>query len=171
MILFPVALLLSLILSPCAAAPEAYKVLKAPLDTPWTDQGRQTPWAATYPRPQLRRDAWLSLDGIWTYQPASSDGDPQPPRLPLQKEVLVPSCIESALSGIQEMGVTNMLFGTQFTVPPRWANNHRVLLHFEAADYEATVFVNGAVAGTNRGGYTRFSMDITDKLTNGPNEM
>jgi beta-galactosidase/beta-glucuronidase len=69
------------------------------------------------------------------------------------------------------MGVTNMWFGTQFTVPPRWANNHRVLLHFEAVDYEATVFVNGAVAGTNRGGYTRFSMDITDKLTNGPNEM
>lgn len=71
-----------------------------------------------------------------------------------------------------EMGVTHMWFGTNFTVPPRWADGRRVLLNFEAVDYEATVYVNGASAGFNRGGYSRFTLDITDHLVkNGVNQL
>ncbi|KAL1840825.1 hypothetical protein VTJ49DRAFT_7724 [Mycothermus thermophilus] len=165
MTLLPIAVLLSALLPPCAAAPEPYKVLEPPLDTPWTSRAGNTPWAATYPRPQLRRDLWQSLDGIWTFQPTEEIDNQAPPALPLEKEVLVPSCIESGLSGIQVMGVTNMWFGTKFSVPPLWTNNRRVLLHFEAVDYEATVYVNGDEVGSNRGGYTRFSMDITESIT------
>jgi beta-galactosidase/beta-glucuronidase len=116
---------------------------------------------------------WHSLNGIWTYQSAGGASDvTNPPALPLRQEVLIPSCIESGISGIMEMGVTHMWFGTNFTVPPRWPNDRRVLLNFEAVDYEATVYVNRARVGFNRGGYSRFTLDITDHLVrNGVNEL
>jgi beta-galactosidase/beta-glucuronidase len=145
-----------------AAVP--YQLSPPPLDTPWTDKVGTKPWPQ-YPRPQLRRDAWQSLNGIWTYQSAQGAGDvANPPALPLKQEVLIPSCIESGISGIQVMGVTHMWFGTNFTIPPRWADGRRVLLNFEAVDYEATVYVNGAEVGFNRGGYSRFTLDITANI-------
>ncbi|KAK4236413.1 glycoside hydrolase [Achaetomium macrosporum] len=163
--------LLGLLLACVAGAATPYKALAPPLDTPWTEKARSKPWPE-YPRPQLRRDVWKSLNGIWTYQPAQGDGDAaNPPALPLAQEVLIPSCIESGISGIMTMGVTKMWFGTNFTVPSHWADGRRILLNFEAVDYEATVFVNGAKVGFNRGGYSRFSLDITANLVEGDNEL
>jgi hypothetical protein len=148
-----------------AAAP--YELRPPPLDTPWTEKVGTNPWPQ-YPRPQLRRDAWQSLNGIWTYQPAQGAAAvANPPALPLEKETLIPSCIESGISGIMDMSfsVTHMWFGTNFTVPQRWAESgRRVLLNFEAVDYEATVYVNGAEVGFNRGGYSRFTLDITENI-------
>lgn len=145
-----------------AAAP--YRLVPPPLDTPWTGKVGTSPWPQ-YPRPQLRRDVWHSLNGIWTYQAAANAGDiGKMPPLPLQQEVLIPSCIESGISGLKVDGVTHMWFGTTFAVEPRWADNRRVLLNFEAVDYEATVFVNGKEVGFNRGGYSRFTIDVTDHL-------
>ncbi|KAL2128357.1 hypothetical protein VTI74DRAFT_9285 [Chaetomium olivicolor] len=158
-------------LVPCIEAATPYQLRPPPLDTPWTSKVGTNPWPQ-YPRPQLRRDAWQSLNGIWTYQPAQGAGDAaNPPALPLGQEVLIPSCIESGISGIMSLGVTHMWFGTKFTVPPRWAKDRRVLLNFEAVDYEATVYVNGAKVGFNRGGYSRFSLDVTDHLRQGNNEL
>mgnify|MGYP001271758179 FL=1 len=57
-----------------------------------------------------------------------------------------------------------MWFGTTFTIPPRWKEGRRVLLNFEAVDYEATVYVNGANVGFNRGGFSHFTLDITDHV-------
>ncbi|KAK3311065.1 glycoside hydrolase family 2 protein [Chaetomium strumarium] len=165
-------LLWSLLLPWVAGAAAPYQALAPPLDTPFTEQARTKPWPE-YPRPQLRRDVWQSLNGIWTYQPAQGGGDAgNPPALPLAQEVLIPSCIESGISGIMDTsGITHMWFGTNFTVPSRWAKGRRVLLNFEAVDYEATVFVNGAKVGFNRGGYSRFSLDITANLVEGNNEL
>src|SRR5690242_6982444 len=68
-----------------AAVP--YKLRAPPLDTPWTDKVGTNPWPQ-YPRPQLRRDAWQSLNGIWTYQSAQGASDvANPPALPLGQEV------------------------------------------------------------------------------------
>lgn len=155
-----------------SAQPAAYRLVAPPLDTPWTEKVGTNPWPQ-YPRPQLRRDVWESLNGIWTYQPAAGPGDVEnPPSLPLKQEVLIPSCIESGISGIMTMGVTHMWFGRNFTVPSDWADGGRVLLNFEAVDYEATVYVNGAKVGFNRGGYSRFSLDITDNIvSDGVNEL
>jgi beta-galactosidase/beta-glucuronidase len=159
---------LFLALAQAAAVP--YRLLAPPLDTPWTSKVGTKPWPQ-YPRPQLRRDAWKTLNGIWTYQPAKGADDvAEPPSLPLGQEVLIPSCIESGISGIMTMGVTHMWFGTNFTVPSRWADR-RVLLNFESVDYEATVYVNGAEIGFNRGGYSRFTLDITDNIKEGANEL
>ena len=164
--------LLCVLLFTCAEAAAPYKLSPPPLDTPWTDKVGTKPWPQ-YPRPQLRRDVWQSLNGIWTYQAAKGAGDvADPPALPLEQEVLIPSCIESGISGIQVMGVTHMWFGTNFTIPPCWADGRRVLLNFEAVDYEATVYVNGAEVGFNRGGYSRFTLDITANIVpNGVNQL
>jgi len=86
--------------------------------------------------------------------------------------VLIPSCIEGAISGLQTWGVTHMWFGLTFTVPQDWDSDHRVLLNFEAVDYEATVFINGVQVGSNRGGYFRFSLDVSAHIKrDGPNKL
>lgn len=155
-----------------ANAAEPYRLVPPPLDTPWTEKVGTNPWPH-YPRPQLRRDIWHSLNGIWTYQAAAGAGDiANKPELPLRQEVLVPSCIESGISGLMVQGVIHMWFGRNFTVEPRWIENRRILLNFEAVDYEATVFLNGEEVGFNRGGYSRFTLDITPHLkTDGANEL
>ena len=72
--------------------------------------------------------------------------------------------------GIQGSYVLYNWYSTSFTVPSDWSGD-RVLLNFGAVDYEATVFVNGQKAGFNRGGYFAFSIDITDYLSAGANEL
>ncbi|KAK4224900.1 beta-galactosidase [Podospora fimiseda] len=148
--------------------PVKYQLKTPPLDTPWTDKVGRSPWPQ-YPRPQLRRDVWNSLNGIWTYQAAAGAGDVEksPPLLPYAEEVLIPSCIEGGISGLQKWGVTHMWFGTYFEIPQEWNSNERILLNFEAVDYEATVFVNNVRLGRNTGGYFRFTFDITDQVKRG----
>ncbi|KAH7313781.1 glycoside hydrolase family 2 protein [Stachybotrys elegans] len=154
-----------------SAQPTPYEVQTPPLDTDWTYEVGTDPWPE-HPRPQLRRDAWQSLNGIWTFQAASGSGDVEsPPAGPLEREVMIPSCIESALSGLQILDVRYMWFSTSFEVPSGW-DGESVLLNFEAVDYEATVFVNGVEVGTNVGGYHRFTIDVTENVVfDGPNEL
>ncbi|XP_044714457.1 glycosyl hydrolases family 2 domain-containing protein [Hirsutella rhossiliensis] len=122
-------------------APVPYRVQTPPLDTDWTYKVGRDPWPE-HPRPQLRRDVWQNLNGIWTYQEARSAADID--KLPgglLEREVLVPSSFEFQRNG-KEVG-------------------H---LHFEAVDYDATVFVNGVKVGNHVGGYFRFSLDVTAQV-------
>lgn len=144
-----------------------YEVQTPPLDTDWTYEVGTDPWPE-YPRPQLRRDAWQSLNGLWTWRAAEGDGDvDSPPEAgPLDREVLVPSCIESGLSGLQILDVHHMWFETTFDVPSDW-EGQSILLNFEAVDYEATVFVNGEEKTTHVGGYNRFTVDVTDDVAFG----
>lgn len=141
-----------------------YEVQTPPLDTDWTYKLGKHPWPE-HPRPLLRRDAWKSLNGIWTWRAEAQD-DPlkNPPRPgPLDREVLVPSCIESGLSGLQELDVSSMWFQTKFDVPSSW-KGRKLLLNFEAVDYESTVFVNGNRKPTHTGGYDRFTIDVTNDV-------
>lgn len=141
-----------------------YEVQKPPLDTDWTYEVGTNPWPE-YPRPQLRRESWKSLNGLWTWRAAESEGDvDNPPSAgPLDREVLVPSCIESGLSGLQILDVHHMWYETTFEVPEEW-DGQRVLLNFESVDYRAVVFVNGVEKTTHTGGYFRFSVDVTDEV-------
>lgn len=148
-----------------------YAVQTPPLDTPWTYNVGTDPWPQ-YPRPQLQRSQWQSLNGVWTYQNASSLAAVNTPPIDqtLAHEVLIPSCLESGISGIQ--GVYNLYswFSTSFTVPSSWTGD-LVLLNFGAVDYEATVFVNGKKAGFHRGGYFAFTIDVTSYLVKGANDL
>lgn len=158
--------------APAGAAATPYQVQTPPLDTPWTYEVGTDPWPQ-YPRPQLRREAWKNLNGIWTFEPAPAFAAEVPavPSAPLAQEVLIPSCIESGLSGVQDLNTTNMWFATSFTVPSDWCGQS-VLLNFEAVDYEATVFINGQQAGFHRGGYFRFTVDATQYVNfNGTNQL
>ena len=77
-----------------------YAVKTPPLTTPWTYQVGTDPWPE-YPRPQLERSEWSSLNGVWTYQNASSlEAVNSPPfNQTLTNKVLIPSCLESGISG------------------------------------------------------------------------
>lgn len=77
-----------------------YILKKGPLDTPWTEKVGTNPWPE-YPRPQLQRSDWKNLNGVWRYKNASAGDDKSPPSgVVLPEPVLVPFCLESALSGI-----------------------------------------------------------------------
>ncbi|WPG99054.1 putative beta-galactosidase [Acrodontium crateriforme] len=148
-----------------------YAVQTPPLDTNWTYQVGTKPWPQ-YPRPKLARSEWKSLNGVWMYASASGKGDLSIPPFnqTLPQEVLVPFCLESGLSGIQGENTIYSWYRTTFTVPSKWTGD-RVLLNFGAVDYEATVFINGRTATFHRGGYTAFSLDVTDYLNDGENEL
>jgi len=116
-----------------------------------------------YPRPQLVRAGWMNLNGLWDYALLSKSAA-QP--ADFQGKILVPFCIESALSGVGKsmMPGDRLWYRREFTLPSHWKSD-RVLLNFEAVDWSAWVWVNGALVGAHKGAYDRFSFDITDYLT------
>lgn len=126
-----------------------------------------------YPRPQLAREDWQNLNGIW--QLAMGEGalaaEPK-----FDKQILVPYPVESALSGVGEHS-SHLLYKRSFKVPSAW-KNQRVVLHFDACDWQTSITVNGKAVktldgeDTHQGGYDRFSYDITDALkADGDNEL
>jgi beta-galactosidase/beta-glucuronidase len=114
-----------------------------------------------YPRPQMMRKLWMNLNGLWQFEPAASLVDP-PAGRELTSRILVPFPMESALSGVMKHA-DHAWYRRSFEIPPAW-NGQRVLLHFGAVDYEATVLVNGRKLGQHKGGFDAFSYDITDAL-------
>ncbi|KAH8203857.1 hypothetical protein TruAng_002034 [Truncatella angustata] len=151
----------------------SYEVQKPPLDTDWTYKVGTNPWPE-HPRPLLYRPSWRNLNGIWKYRNATADeGKIAPVNETLNQDVLVPSCLESALSGVQALNVTHSWWTRDLDIPSEWlGNDGRILLNFEAVDYQATVFVNGKNVNTHTGGYWHFSADVTDYLRhNGTNKL
>ncbi|GAA4953468.1 AbfB domain-containing protein [Actinoplanes utahensis] len=156
------------------AAPAAAVIPKTPpLTTPWTGQVSTTNPLPEYPRPQMTRPDWQSLNGEWQFlNPAVTDRNAAPPiGQTLPERILVPYPVESALSGIMRNDDRDLMFYRRtFTVPQNW-NGRRIQLHFGAVDYEATVWVNGVRVTTHKGGYDRFEVDITPQLNGGTNEI
>jgi len=145
------------------SAEPRYEKKESPLDTPWTAEVGPDNALPEYPRPQMERDRWENLNGVWQFA-AADEGDAAPVGQELGERVLVPYPIESALSGIKRHE-DRMFYRRTFTVPDGWrGNNQRLLLHFEAVDYETTVYVNGTRIGAHKGGYDSFTFDVTDAL-------
>jgi hypothetical protein len=115
-----------------------------------------------YPRPQLVRNQWQNLNGLWDYAVTAKDAA-TPSKY--EGQILVPFPLESALSGVMKRidDRSRLWYHRTFTVPTAWSGQ-RVLLHFGAVDWETTVWVNGKTIGNHRGGYDGFSFDITDAL-------
>ncbi len=117
-----------------------------------------------YPRPQFVRSDWLCLNGEWQFE--LDQGDSGLERGLLQRElsdrILVPFCPESELSGIGNHDFLEAVwYRREVTIPAAWAGR-RALLHFQAVDHDATVWVNGVEVGRHRGGFAPFSCDLGD---------
>ena len=121
---------------------------------------RGTPWDI-YPRPQMRRDSYVNLNGLWDFQDMTEDA------LPTQysKKILVPFCPESLLSGIGNHYPEGscLCYRKFFSLPENFCKD-RVLLHIGAADQTTQVFLNKVHLSTHKGGYTNITVDITDGL-------
>jgi len=161
-----------LLVSPAAsqsAEPHvAWAPKQAPLMTKWAAQVDPRQPLPEYPRPQMVRSRWLNLNGLWEFSPATTN-DAVPVGKPLPERILVPFPVESALSGVMR-SVDRMWYRRFFTVPADWEGD-RVLLHFGAVDWKATVYVNGQAVGGHEGGYGAFTIDIAGQLKPGENEL
>jgi len=146
----------------CSAMPGQWKPAEGPLATRWAKDVSPDNVHAEYPRPQMVRQDWLNLNGLWEYAIQAKD-EPNPSNF--DGQILVPFPVESALSGVAKpVGPENRLwYRRTFQIPAKWKGK-RVLLHFGAVDWEATVWINGKELGTHRGGYDPFTFDITDAL-------
>jgi hypothetical protein len=145
------------------AAAADWKLAQGPLMTRWAKQVDPNNVLPEYPRPQMVRKDWLNLNGLWEFASAQDVKD-APIGKPLEGRILVPFCVESALSGVMKVE-NHVWYRRTFTVPDPW-NGKRVLLHFGAVDHESTVLVNGQKVGSHVGGYDEFSFDITEALKN-----
>ena len=115
-----------------------------------------------YPRPQFRRDDWLCLNGEWQFEIDRGDSGLERGLLhrELTAKIVVPFCPECKLSGIGDLDYHNAVwYRRSVTIPQGWAGR-RVLLHFQAVDYDTTVWVNGTEVGRHRGGFTPFTCDL-----------
>jgi hypothetical protein len=144
------------------------------LPTQWTKAAMaSTAPFPEYPRPQLERKQWMSLNGKWDYIGGKQTASALNPAKPIAfsdktEKILVPYCPESVLSGIGRNLETNMWYRRTFDLPSTW-NGKQVIINFDAVDHDATVFVNGEKAGTHAGGYTSFHVNITKFLKAGTN--
>ena len=125
--------------------------------TPWGEAVSDTPWQV-YPRPQLKRDSYVNLNGIWDF--AVSETAPTA----FDRKIRVPFCPESTLSGVNEHfseGI-GLWYRRSFTLPEGF-NWGRVLLHIGAADQELVCYVNRKKVGVHKG-IDAMTFDITDAL-------
>ena len=163
--------LLSLLLAVAmiSTATAEWKIAGDKIRTQWAETIDPQNVLPEYPRPQLERELWLNLNGLWSYaitpfntaKPSTFEG-----------QILVPFAIESALSGVQKtLKPTDILwYERTFTVPAKWASQS-VMLNFGAVDWSADVYVNDILVGSHTGGYAPFSMDITAALKKGEQKL
>ncbi|MDX1933425.1 MAG: hypothetical protein SFU56_12520 [Capsulimonadales bacterium] len=119
-----------------------------------------------YPRPQFVRSDWLCLNGSWQFEadPGDSGLERGLRERDLAETIVVPFCPESALSGVHRTDFLNAVwYRRTVRLPDEWTGR-RVLLHFQASDYETTVWVNGREAVRHRGGFTPFTTEITGSI-------
>lgn len=140
---------------------------RAPLMTRWAKDVTPDTAHREYPRPQLVREHWLNLNGLWDYAITSRDAE-RPTTW--DGQILVPFPVESALSGVmQSVGPERRLwYRRSFTLPEHAAwSDKTILLHFGAVDWDATVWINGKEVVQHRGGFDPFSADVTAALQPG----
>ena len=127
-----------------------------------------------HPNPQWERETWKNLNGPWEFEfdfGCSAVERRLWEKERFDREILVPFCPESRLSGI---GYTDFISGVAYRRNFELSQEElsgRVLLHFGAVDYEASVYVNGTLVGSHKGGYTSFCFDITKHVAPGPNTL
>ena len=119
-----------------------------------------------HPRPQMQRENWMNLNGQWDYAITGKNAGETVPE-EWDGKILVPFSPEAPLSGVERfVDETHTLwYRRALPLPEGWnAETHRYLLHFDAVDQEAFIYINGKQAGYHMGGYTAFCVDVTEYL-------
>lgn len=131
------------------------------LRTPWADAIDPDNVLGEYPRPQMRRDSYLNLNGYWSYAINDSETCSS-----YEGKILVPFSPESVLSGVQRSVRPGeyLHYHRKITLPHGFMKD-RLVIHFGAVDQTATLFINDREVGAHTGGFTAFRFDITDFLT------
>ena len=145
-----------------------YRPAPGPLLTQWASDVSPTNALAEYPRPQLVRDRWQNLNGLWDYAITPKELLKAPAEF--TGKLLVPFPIESALSGVMKplLPKDRLWYSRTFRVPADWRGaDQQVLLHFGAVDWGCTVYLNDKQIGSHRGGYDAFTVDATPALKSG----
>ena len=128
----------------------------------------------SYPRPQLKRAEWIELCGQWGFAHDDADrglAEGWPERAePFDRQITVPFPPESRASGIGDGAFHPVVWYRRTFVAPQLTGGQRLLLHFGAVDYRASVWVNGKLVAQHEGGHTPFSADITHVLSDGNSE-
>lgn len=143
-----------------------------PLTTVWGEALDPSNVLPEYPRPRLRRENYVTLNGTWDYAIVPVDGEIDVETLAQQAipsrwdgQIVVPFSPEALLSGVGRTVQPNELLWYRRKIEiPKAADDQRLILHFEAVDWMCACFVNGGLVGTHVGGYLPFSFDITDLL-------
>ena len=135
----------------------------------WAAQINPTDPLPDYPRPQLVREHWQNLNGLWEY--AIVPGKLAAAPADYVGQILVPFAVESALSGVgRTVGKDSSLWYRRTIAVDKKLRKQRVMLHFGAVDWQCDVYVNGQKAGSHEGGFDPFSIDITAHLAKGTSQ-
>jgi Glycosyl hydrolases family 2, sugar binding domain/Glycosyl hydrolases family 2/Glycosyl hydrolases family 2, TIM barrel domain len=148
--------------------PPATQPILSDLITQWGSQVTPENAWTEYPRPQLERKQWINLNGQWDYA-ISTSAETKPTKW--DGKILVPFAIESKLSGVQRLlqPAESLWYHRILKLDARPTG--RVLLNFEAVDYQCTVWVNDQVVGKHTGANDPFSFDITQACQQGENSV
>jgi hypothetical protein len=144
---------------------QEWKPAEGHIMTRWAAQVDPKGPLPEYPRPQMIRKDWISLNGLWDYaiRPLESSAPEG-----YEGKVLVPFPIESALSGVRRLLMpTNRLWYHRAFKSSDLKGHRRLLLHFGAVDWETKAWVNGTAVGEHQGGYDPFTLDITEAVMPG----
>lgn len=140
------------------------------LKTRWSEEAMCDLPLPEYPRPQMvREDNWVNLNGMFDFAVTDDKADWCEA---YEEKIRVPFAVESCLSGIcRRVSAKDRLWYRRSFILPESFNGKRTLLHFGAVDWECKVYVNKAQVGSHIGGYCPFTIDITDALIEGENEL
>ena len=158
----------ALVIFSCSVFAQAgdWKMVPGRIASPWADSVNAKSVLNEYPRPQMKRNEWVNLNGLWKYSALpKSTGDAIPASF--QGNILVPFAIESALSGVGKTVGKDSVLWYQRTISASAKKGKKLLLHFGAVDWRTDVFINGKKVGSHEGGYDPFTIDITNALKKG----
>ncbi len=125
-----------------------------------------------HPNPQFERANWVNLNGEWDFEfdfGNSKFDSGIIDKKEWENKIIVPFCPESKLSGIEYTDFIPAVWYRRTVNITAEQLSDNVFLHFGAVDYEAKIYINGKKAGTHKGGYASFKIDVTEYLIEGEN--
>ncbi len=130
------------------------------MKTVWGEQLDPNAVLQEYPRPQMMRESYRNLNGLWDYAITDTDTCPEN----WDGKILVPFSPEAELSGVGRTLLPGQYLWYRRELVEAPQTGMRLLLHFGAVDQECRVWLNGRLLGGHTGGYTAFTLDATDAL-------